>query len=70
MEERLPHGRNLLKQFDLEGGGPRTATLPEPMEGVVVGDGGGEAAIKNQLHRLPHHLHKPYDAVVTDPFQD
>ena len=45
MEERLPHGRNLLKQFDLEGGGPRTATLPEPMEGVVVGDGCGEAAV-------------------------
>ena len=35
----------LLKQLDLEGGGPRAATCPEPMEYVVEGDGGGEAAI-------------------------
>ena len=49
MEDRLPQGRNLLKQLDLEGGGPRTATCPESVEKVVVGDGGGEAAIEPKL---------------------
>ena len=48
MEDLLPHGRNLLNQFYLKGGGPRTATRPEPMEGVVVGVGGGEAEIDNK----------------------
>ena len=44
-EHRLPQVRNLMEQIDLEGGGPRTATCPEPVEGVVLGDGGGDAAI-------------------------
>ena len=45
MEHRLSQGRNMLYQLDLEGGGHRTAACPEPMEIVVVGDGGGEASI-------------------------
>ena len=45
MKELLPQGRNLLKQLEIEGDGPRTATCPESVEEVVVGDGGGEAAI-------------------------
>ena len=49
MEYRLPQGRNLLEKLDLEGGGTRTATRPEPVEGVVVGDGGGESAIFNLI---------------------
>ena len=52
------------------GDGPRTTTRLELVEEVVVGDGGGEAAIKNHRHRLPHHLHKAYAALVTSPFQD
>ena len=44
MENRLPQSRNLLKQLDLNGGGPRTATHPESVEGVVVGDGGGDGS--------------------------
>ena len=39
------------------------------MEGVVVGDGGGEAAIDNYSYRLPNHLHNSYAMVVTSPFQ-
>ena len=69
MEHRLPHGRNLLEQLDLEGGGPRTSARLEPVDGVVVGDGDGEAAIENHCHCLPHHLHETYDVVVIYPFQ-
>ena len=70
MENRLPQGRNLLKHLDLEGGGPCTATHPESVEGVVVGDGGSEAAVKNNRHRLPNHLHEAYAALVPSPFRD
>ena len=70
MEHCLPQGYNLLEQLDLEGDGPRTATRTEPVEGVMVGDGGDEATIENHRHFLPHHLHKAYSAVVTPPFQD
>ena len=45
VEDLLPHGRKLLKQLGLEGGGFRAATFPEAMEGVVGGDGGCETAI-------------------------
>ena len=65
MENRLPHGRNLLKQLDLEGEGPCTATRSEFMKGFVVGDGVGKASIYNRFHRLLHHLHETYAAVVT-----
>ena len=41
VKDLLPHGRNLLYQFDLEVDGPRTMTRPEPMEGVMVCGGGG-----------------------------
>ena len=57
MKELLPHGCNLLEQFDLKGVGLYTVTRPEPMKGVVVGDGDGEVAIDNHHHFLPHHLH-------------
>ena len=63
MEDRLPQGRNLPKQLDLKGGGRRTATYPESVEEVVVGDG-------NHRHRLPNHLHKDYAVIVLSPFQD
>ena len=58
---------NLLNQLDLGGGVPRTATHPESVEGIVVGDGGGEAAIENHRHRLTYHLHKAYSAVAPPP---
>ena len=45
VKDLLPHGLNLLDQFDLEVDGPRTTTHPEPMEGVMVCGGGGEAEI-------------------------
>ena len=70
MEDRLPQGRNLLKQIDLEGGGTRTATRPEYVEVVVVGDVGDEAAIENHRQRLLDHLHGAYAAVVLYHFQD
>ena len=70
MEDRFPHCRNLLKQFDLEDCGPSAASRPEPMEGVVVGDEGGEALIEYHRHHLPHHLHETYATVVTSPFQE
>ena len=69
LEDRLPQGLNLLKQLDLEGGGPCTTTRSEYVEGVVVGDGGGEAAIENHLHRLPNHLHEDYDVLFPSPFR-
>ena len=68
MEDHLPHGRKLLKQFDLKSGGPCTATHSEPMEDVVVGDGGVEAVIENHHPCLTHHLHETYAAVVSDSF--
>ena len=67
MEYRLPQGRNLLEHLDLEGGRPRTSTRPKPVEGVVLGDGGGEAAIENHRCRLPYHLHEAYFAVPPPP---
>ena len=70
MEDCLPHGRNLLKQFDLEGLGPCTLSCTEPTKEVVVDDGGSEASIEDHLHRLPHHLNKIYATVVTYPFWD
>ena len=57
MDYRLPQVRNLLDQLDLEVGGPCTANHPEPVEGVVVGDGGSEAAVENHHNLLPDHLH-------------
>ena len=57
MDHCLPQGRNLMEQLELKGGGPCTATCLEPVEGVVVGDGGVKAAIENHRHRLPQHLH-------------
>ena len=67
---QLFQGRNLPKQFDLEGVSPCTATCPEPGQEVVVGDGGGEAVIENHHHCLPYHLHEAYAAIVPFPFQD
>ena len=54
MDHRLPQGRNLLEQLDLEVGGPHTANPTEPVEVVVVGDGFGETSIENNCHHLPH----------------
>ena len=59
-----------MKKFDLEVGGPCTTTQPEPMNGVVVGDGGGEAVIENHLYRLPNHTHKDSTTVVATPFRN
>ena len=70
MEHCLPQGLNILDQIDLEVRSPCTLTHPEPVDGVVVGDGGSEAAIDNHRHCLPHHLHGAYAAVVTSPFKD
>ena len=70
MELRFPHFCNMLKQFDLEGCGPHSASRPELMEGVVVGDVGGEAVIEYHYHRLPHHIHKTYAALFPSPFRD
>ena len=67
MEYCLSQVCNLLNQLDLGGGVPRTATHPESVEGIVVGDGGGEAAIENHRHRLTYHLHKSYSAVAPPP---
>ena len=47
MGVRIPNGSNLMNQFDLESGGPRTTPHPEPMERFLVADGGGEALIDN-----------------------
>ena len=68
MDHRLLQGRNLLEQVYLKGGGPHTTTCPEPVDIFVVGDGGSEAAIENHHHRLSHHLHEAYAAIVTSPF--
>ena len=35
----------LLYQFDLEVDDPHSSTCPEPMDGVMVGYGGGESVI-------------------------
>ena len=60
----------MINKLDLKGGGPCTATRPESMEGVVVGNGGGEEAIENHRHCLPNQLHEAYTAVPNPPFQD
>ena len=70
MEERLPQGRNLLKQLDLKGDDPRTATHPESVEESVIGDGGGEAAVQNHRHRLTNHLYEAYNTILPSPFRD
>ena len=70
VEYRLPHCRNLLKQFDLEVGGPHITTRSETMEGFVVGDRGGEVAIENHHHHLPQLFHQTYATVVKYPFLD
>ena len=68
MDQCLPQVHNLLNQLDLGGGGPRTATRLESVEGVVLGDGGGETTIENHRHCLLYHLHKAYSAVFPSPF--
>ena len=68
VEEHFPHGRNLLNQFDLNGFVPRTATRPEPMEGIVLGKGGIEVMIEYHCHRLPQDLQDTYAKVVPAPF--
>ena len=67
MEDRFPHVRNLLKQFDLKSCGPRAASFLEPMEEVVVCDGVGEAEIDYHSHHLSHHLHGTYSAIAPPP---
>ena len=69
VEDRFPHGHNLLKKFDLKGCGSRTASHPEPMEVVVLGNGGGEMVIEYHRHCLPHHLYETYSSVVPSPFR-
>ena len=64
MEDLPPQGCNLLKQLEKYSGYPRTATRPESVEEVLVGDGGGEAAIDNHCHGLPNHLHEAYAGVL------
>ena len=59
-----------MNHFNIEGGGPCIATRPEPMKGVIVGDGGSEAEIDNHRYCLSQHLHKAYAGVVAAPFQD
>ena len=68
MEDLLSQGHNLMKQLELEGGGPRTATHPESVVEVLVGNDGSEAAIENHRHHLPNYLHEAYAAVVPPPF--
>ena len=63
VEDRFPHGHNLLKQFDLEIFGPCAASHPEPMEGIMVGDGGGEAVI----HLSPPSTPPPRDLYRGSP---
>ena len=70
VEDYLFHSHKLMKQFDLEGGGTCTAPRSEPMEGIVVGDGGSEAAIENHCHQLPQKIHTTYAALVNTPFWD
>ena len=53
MEHRLPHGLNLMEHIDIKGGGPSTATCPEPMEGFVV----GVEAVKQLLVIIAIALH-------------
>ena len=69
MDYRLPQGRNLLEHLDLEGGGPYTTTRLRSMEGIVLGDGNGEASVENHRHRLPDHIHEAYAAVIPSPFK-
>ena len=57
-----------MKQFDLGDGNTCTATYLEPMKGVVVGSGGGEAEIENNRYHLQQQLHEAYTTVFTSPF--
>ena len=59
-----------MDQLNLERAGPCTATHTKPVEGVVLGDGGGEAEVENHHHYLPYHLQEAYVAVVPHPFRD
>ena len=34
-EDRLPHGRNMLEQLGLEGGGPHSTARPKPVQHIV-----------------------------------
>ena len=68
MEYFLPQGHNLMEQLNPEVGVPHTATRLEPVEGVVVFDGNGEAAVENHRHHLPDHLHEAYAELIPSPF--
>ena len=57
-----------MKQLELKGSGPHTATRPESVEEVVLGDGGYEAAIENHRHRFPNNPHEAYAAVDPPPY--
>ena len=57
VQDFLTHVHSLMKQLSLKGGGTFATNLPETMEDIVEGNGGGETAIKNHRHHLTHHLH-------------
>ena len=57
-EDSLTHGRNLLEDLGLEGGGPHPPSRPKPVEHVMEGDHCSETAVEKARDRFPEDLDK------------
>ena len=58
MEDRLPHGDDLLKQLCLEGGVPRSSPHAKAMQSFMGLDGRQYPTIDDAKCRLPQDLHQ------------
>ena len=55
-EDRITHGRHMLDQLSLEGGGPYTTYRPENMQVVMLVDCHGQTLVNKTSGGLPQEL--------------
>ena len=58
MEDRIPHGNDMLKKLCLEGGGPRSSPREKSMQNVMKLDVRNYPAIDDAGCYLPQDLHQ------------
>ena len=62
----LPHARNILENFGLQGGHPSSSLRSEPVHNIMELDGFRQAPVNyDDDDDLPEHFHKAYSIVIT-----